>query len=69
MTDRIDSQIVLNAVGATGGTVSILTGTGTPEGAVAASAGSIFLRTDGAAATTLYVKTGVATATTLWTAK
>lgn len=69
MTDRIDSQLTLNAVGATGGVVLILTGTGTPEGAVAAPAGSLFLRTDGAAATSLYVKTGTATATTLWTAK
>lgn len=69
MTDRIDSQIVLNAVGATGGTVSILTGFGTPEGAVAAPAGSLYLRTDGGASTSLYVKTGTATATTLWTAK
>lgn len=38
----------------TGPTIS--SGTGTPEGAVTASVGSIFLRTDGGASTTLYVK-------------
>lgn len=69
MTDRIDSKLELNAVGSTTGTVLVLTGTGTPEGAVAAPAGSLYLRTDGGATTTLYVKTGTATATTLWTAK
>ena len=31
-------------------------GTGTPESAVTAPVGSLFLRTDGGAATTLYVK-------------
>ena len=31
-------------------------GTGTPEGAVSASVGSVFFRTDGASGTTLYVK-------------
>lgn len=31
-------------------------GTGTPEGAVAAPVGSVFLRTDGGAGTVLYVK-------------
>lgn len=34
----------------------IYTGTGTPEGAVTASVGSLFLRQDGGAGTTLYVK-------------
>lgn len=36
---------------------SILSGTGTPESAVTAPVGSLFLRTDGGSATTLYVKT------------
>lgn len=34
----------------------LYSGTGTPEGAVTAGVGSIFLRTDGGASTTLYVK-------------
>lgn len=38
------------------GTIQILRGTATPESAVTAPVGSIFLRTDGAADTTLYVK-------------
>lgn len=48
------------------GNVQILTGTGTPEGAVTANVGSVFLRTD--SATTLYIKqTG--TGNTGWVAK
>lgn len=35
---------------------NILTGAGTPEGAVTASVGSIYLRNDGGAGTSLYVK-------------
>lgn len=38
------------------GLASISSGTGSPEGAVAANVGSLWLRTDGGAATTLYVK-------------
>jgi hypothetical protein len=34
----------------------LFSGTGTPEGAVTAGVGSLFLRTDGGAATTLYIK-------------
>lgn len=37
-------------------TQHISSGSGTPEGAVAASVGSLFLRTDGGASTTLYIK-------------
>lgn len=48
--------------------LGIYTGTGTPEGAVTAPQGSLFLRTDGAASTTLYVKTSGA-GNTGWTAK
>lgn len=47
---------------------SITSGSGTPEGVVTAPVGSLFLRTDGAAATTLYVKTSGA-GNTGWTAK
>lgn len=46
----------------------ILSGTGTPEGAVAAPVGSMFRRTDGGTGTTLYIKeTG--TGNTGWVAK
>lgn len=46
----------------------ILSGTGTPEGAVAAPVGSLFMRTNGGANTTLYVKESGA-GTTGWVAK
>lgn len=42
-------------IGAVGGPV-VKSGTGTPEGAVTAPVGSLFLRSDGGASTTLYVK-------------
>ena len=45
-----------------------LTGTGTPEGAVAAPVGSLFSRTDGGAGTSLYVKES-GTGTTGWIGK
>jgi hypothetical protein len=48
--------------------VKIASGAGTPEGAVSAPVGSLFLRTDGGASTTLYVKTS-GTGNTGWTAK
>jgi hypothetical protein len=47
----------------------VLTGTGTPEGVVAAPVCSLFLRQDGTATTTLYVKTTGGTGNTGWTAK
>lgn len=51
------------------GYVPIFQGTGTPEGAITASRGAIFLRTDGGTGTTFYVKeTGDAT-NTGWVAK
>lgn len=46
----------------------IQTGTGSPEGAVTAPVGSIFLRDDGGASTTLYVKESGA-GNTGWIAK
>jgi hypothetical protein len=49
-------------------TTQILSGSGTPEGAVTAPVGSLFLRTDGSTSTTLYVKTS-GTGNTGWTAK
>jgi hypothetical protein len=49
-------------------TCRFLTGTGSPEGVVAAPICSLFLRQDGTAATTLYIKT-IGTGNTGWTAK
>lgn len=46
----------------------ITSGTGSPEGVVTATIGSLFLRTDGSTSTTLYVKTS-GTGNTGWTAK
>ena len=45
----------------------IFTGTGSPAGALAAPVGSIYIRTDGAAATTLYLKTSGAATSAGWT--
>ncbi len=42
------------SIGASGGT--LISGTGTPEGAVTASVGALYLRTDGGSGTTLYTK-------------
>jgi len=46
----------------------IYTGTGSPNGVVTASVGSLFLRKDGGAGTTLYVKES-GTGNTGWVAK
>lgn len=45
------------------------TGTGSPEAAVAAQIGSLYLRQDGGANTTLYVKESGAGTNTGWIAK
>ena len=50
------------------GTATWTSGTGTPEGAVTATVGSLFTRTDGGASTTLYVKES-GTGNTGWIAK
>lgn len=47
----------------------ILTGTGSPQGAVAAPVGSLFLRTDGGSSTTLYVKETGTNTNSGWVAK
>jgi hypothetical protein len=46
-----------------GGASSVFAGTGSPEGVLAAPVGSLYLRSDGGAATTLYVKESGAGAT------
>jgi hypothetical protein len=44
-------------------------GTGSPEGVVAAAVGTLYLRSDGGAATTLYVKESGGSGNTGWIAK
>lgn len=65
-----DNRLVLGTSGkvqmASGTTIS--SGAGTPEGAVTAPKGSLFLRTDGAAGTAFYVKES-GSSTTGWVAK
>jgi hypothetical protein len=51
-----------------GGTVDIVSGTGSPEGVVTSDIGSMYLREDGGAGTTLYVKES-GTGNTGWVAK
>lgn len=46
----------------------VLRGSGTPEGAVVAGVGALYVRTDGGAGTTLYVKES-GTGNTGWAAK
>lgn len=48
--------------------VTLFTGTGSPEGAVIASVGALYTRTDGGTGTTLYVKES-GTGNTGWVAK
>ena len=57
-------------IGATAGTkvISIKHGTGSPESAITANIGSLYLRTDGGASTVLYVKES-GTGNTGWVAK
>jgi len=61
-----DAYIVSIRPGA--GTAKWTSGTGTPEGAVTATVGSLFTRTDGGASTTLYIKESGA-GNTGWIAK
>lgn len=49
--------------------ITITSGTGTPLSVVVANIGSLFLRTDGGAATSLYVKESGNGASTGWVAK
>lgn len=59
-----------NGIALTNGTTAVIvvTGADTPEGAVTAPVGSLFLRNNGSTSTTLYVKTSGA-GNTGWTAK
>jgi hypothetical protein len=62
------SSLHLGQSGTATGVVFFTTGTGSPEGVVIASVGSLFTRTDGGAGTTLYVKES-GTGNTGWVAK
>jgi len=56
-TNRMSlSSSVLSTSGYNIGSVQIRSGSGTPEGAVTAPVGSLFLRTNGGTGTTLYIK-------------
>ena len=57
-----------SVVSLTGNAITIMSGTGSPEGAVAAIVGSLFLRTNGGANTTLYIKES-GSGNTGWVAK
>lgn len=57
VTENMEGSVTYASTVSVGGTAAtIFSGTGTPEAAVTAPVGSIFLRTDGGAATSLYVK-------------
>ena len=63
-----DMLLLLRRLCFWGSKAGIFTGNGTPEGAVTADIGSLFLREDGGASTTLYVKES-GTGNTGWIAK
>lgn len=50
------------------GAITIMSGTGTPEGTITATVGSLFMRTDGGASSTMYVKES-GSGNTGWVAK
>ena len=65
-----NSGITLNDKGVNLPTNIVITsGTGSPEGVVAAPVGSIYTNISGGASTTLYIKTSGAATSTGWTAK
>lgn len=63
-----DITSLASGVAIASGGPKILSGTGTPEGAVTAGVGSIFLRSDGGAVTSIYVKES-GSGNTGWVAK
>lgn len=67
-TASIESATIFIETPATGTSPKIITGTGSPEGVVAAGVGSLYTNKSGGASTTLYVKTS-GTGNTGWTAK
>ena len=67
LTNNAVSGFTRLELGATN--LGISRGTGSPEGVVTALVGSLYIRTDGGAATTLYVKESSPTPSTGWVAK
>ncbi len=66
---RGDGRLTLNGYLSVSNTAAVLrSGTGTPEGAVTAPVGSLYMRTDGGGSTSLYVKES-GTGNTGWVAK
>ena len=65
MDDLLDAVRPVQLIG---NDIEILAGEDTPEGAITANVGSLFLRTNGGASTTFYVKES-GTGTTGWAAK
>lgn len=61
-------KVFTRSIGIGQNNVTISTGTGTPEGSLAAPVGSVYLREDGGAGTTLYVKQS-GTGNTGWVGK
>lgn len=70
LDSRVSSVRYINTiyVGTTANSPKITSGVGTPENAVTATVGSLYLRTDGGAGTALYVKES-GTSNTGWVAK
>lgn len=71
---EVDNAVSLGVTGQTfqklwlNGNVQLLSGSGTPEGAVTANVGSIYMRTNGGAGTSIYVKES-GTGNTGWVGK
>lgn len=71
MTDAISTDDAVTfdgGINLVSGTLLWKSGTGSPEGAITATVGSLWTRTDGGAGTTLYVKES-GTGNTGWVAK
>jgi hypothetical protein len=64
--DSTDGTADAGAFPVTIGTVSVLSGTGSPEGAISAPVGSLYLRSDGSHTTSLYVKQNFGGGNTGW---
>lgn len=68
-TNTFTAAQAFPAAGITLGGLKVLSGTGSPAGAVAAPVGSLYLRSDGGTSTSLYMKETGATTNAGWVAK